>query len=81
MTKVTYNHLRDHGTIVQLFVKRDDDGWLFPINFDHRCFATWYEGWVAAGNPLSFDYDPDTKTVTLNEDRPDDLTVPEFLRR
>jgi hypothetical protein len=63
---VTVLHIEDHGTIVQVWVRRHLTGAMFPINFDHALAANWMADWEAVGAPEQIGYDPEAHALTAD---------------
>jgi hypothetical protein len=63
---VTVLHIEDHGTIVQVWVRRHLTGAVFPVNFDHRPWAEWHCAWEQAGAPEEVGYDREEGTLTVD---------------
>jgi hypothetical protein len=55
----------NHGSIVLLVGRDPTNEQLIYIACDHRPFATFWQGWSAAGFPQPVTYDDESQTLRL----------------
>ncbi len=56
----------DEGTIVQLIGRLVEGNRPAIVNFDHRPFSAFWEGWRLAGKPQPVTFDADRGTINFD---------------